>query len=32
LSFILYRLILKLLFKRVNADKYFDPIFGRRRK
>ncbi|MFP3090794.1 alkaline shock response membrane anchor protein AmaP [Treponema sp. TIM-1] len=32
LSFIIYRIILKLLFKRVDADKYFDPIFGKRRK
>jgi hypothetical protein len=32
LSFVIYRVALKLLFKRVDADKYFDPIFGKRRK
>jgi hypothetical protein len=32
LSFIIYRLALKLLFKRIDADKYFDPIFGKRSK
>jgi hypothetical protein len=32
LSFIIYRMVLKLLFKRIDADKYFDPIFGKRKK
>ncbi|MDR1419144.1 MAG: leader peptide processing enzyme [Treponema sp.] len=31
LSFIIYRLILKQLLKRVDVEKYFDPIFGKRR-
>jgi tellurite resistance protein TehA-like permease len=31
LSFVIYRLILKQLLKRVNVEKYFDPIFGKRR-
>ena len=30
LSFVLYRVILKYLLKRFDAEKYFDPIFGRR--
>jgi phosphoglycerol transferase MdoB-like AlkP superfamily enzyme len=30
LSFVLYRVILKQLLKRFDAEKYFDPIFGRR--
>jgi hypothetical protein len=32
LSFLLYRAILKILLKKVDPEKYFDPIFGRRRK
>jgi hypothetical protein len=32
LSFLVYRLILKVLLKKVNVEKYFDPIFGRRKK
>jgi hypothetical protein len=32
LSFVIYRFALKLLFKRVEVDKYFDPIFGKRKK
>jgi hypothetical protein len=32
LSFIVYRIVLKLLFKRIDADKYFDPIFGKRKR
>jgi hypothetical protein len=32
LSFVIYRILLKLLFKRIDADKYFDPIFGRRKR
>ena len=32
LSFVLYRFILKLIMKKVDLEKYFDPIFGRRRK
>ena len=32
LSFVLYRFVLKLLMKKINVDKYFDPIFGRKRK
>jgi branched-subunit amino acid ABC-type transport system permease component len=31
LSFVLYRVILKYLMKRFDVEKYFDPIFGRRR-
>jgi uncharacterized membrane protein (DUF485 family) len=31
LSFVVYRLILKQLMKRVDMEKHFDPIFGRRR-
>jgi membrane protein implicated in regulation of membrane protease activity len=31
LSFVLYRLILKKLMKKIDPEKYFDPIFGRRR-
>jgi hypothetical protein len=30
-SFIIYRFVLKLLLKKVDMEKYFDPIFGRRR-
>lgn len=32
LSFLLYRVVLKLIMKKYDLDKYFDPIFGRRRK
>ena len=32
LSFIIYRFVLKLVIKKVDVDKYFDPIFGRKRK
>ena len=32
LSFFLYRYILKLIMKKVDIEKHFDPIFGRRRK
>ena len=32
LSFVLYRFILKQVMKKVDMEKYFDPIFGRRRK
>ena len=31
LSFFIYRLILKQLMKKINMDKYFDPIFVPRR-
>ncbi|MDR1175528.1 MAG: leader peptide processing enzyme [Treponema sp.] len=31
-SFLLYRAILKMLLKKVDPEKYFDPLFGRRRK
>jgi hypothetical protein len=31
LSFIIYRVILKQILKRVDITKYFDPIFGKRR-
>jgi hypothetical protein len=31
LSFVLYRLILKRVMKKVEMEKYFDPIFGGRR-
>lgn len=30
LSFVLYRLILKHLLKKIDVEKHFDPIFGRR--
>jgi hypothetical protein len=32
LSFLIYRLVLKVFMKRVNMEKYFDPIFGPRRR
>jgi hypothetical protein len=32
LSFVLYRIILKELMKKIDFEKHFDPIFGRRRK
>jgi riboflavin transporter FmnP len=32
LSFVVYRFILKLLLKKVDVERYFDPIFGGRRK
>ena len=32
LSFFLYRFILKIIMKKVDMEKHFDPIFGRRRK
>ena len=31
ISFIVYRLVLKLFLKKVAVDKYFDPIFSRRK-
>jgi hypothetical protein len=31
LSFVIYRLVLKQLLKRITVEKYFDPIFGGRR-
>ena len=31
-SFVAYRFALKLLLKKIQIDKYFDPIFGGRRK
>ncbi|MDR2080093.1 MAG: leader peptide processing enzyme [Treponema sp.] len=31
LSFIIYRIIVKQLLKKINVEKYFDPIFGPRR-
>jgi len=31
LSFIIYRLVLKLILKKVAVEKYFDPIFGKRK-
>jgi hypothetical protein len=30
LSFLVYRVILKFLLKKVNVEKHFDPIFGKR--
>jgi hypothetical protein len=30
-SFVVYRIVLKQLLKRINVEKHFDPIFGRRR-
>jgi hypothetical protein len=32
LSFVVYRLILKVLLKKVDIERYFDPIFGGKRK
>ncbi|MDR2480021.1 MAG: leader peptide processing enzyme [Treponema sp.] len=32
LSFFIYQLILKLLMKKIEMEKYFDPIFGRKHK
>ncbi|MDR0583336.1 MAG: leader peptide processing enzyme [Treponema sp.] len=32
LSFVVYRLVLKLLLKKLDAGKYFDPIFGGRQR
>ena len=31
-SFLVYRLIIKIIIKRVNMNKYFDPIFGAHRQ
>jgi membrane protein implicated in regulation of membrane protease activity len=31
LAFVLYRVIIKYLTKRFDVEKYFDPIFGRRK-
>jgi hypothetical protein len=31
MSFVVYRIVLKQLLKRINVEKYFDPIFGPRR-
>jgi uncharacterized membrane protein (DUF485 family) len=31
LSFVIYRLVLKQLLKKVDVEKHFDPIFGGRR-
>jgi cbb3-type cytochrome oxidase subunit 3 len=31
-SFLVYRAVLKVLLKKIPAERYFDPIFGRRRK
>jgi uncharacterized membrane-anchored protein len=31
ISFVLYRLLLKVLLKKVDVDKYFSPLFGSRR-
>ena len=30
-SFVVYRLGIKIIMKKVDMEKYFDPIFGRRR-
>ncbi|MDR2136589.1 MAG: leader peptide processing enzyme [Treponema sp.] len=32
ISFVLYRLILKVVIKKVDVEKYFDPLFGPRRR
>ena len=32
LSFLIYRFSLKLLLKKIDMEKYFDPIFGRKGK
>jgi hypothetical protein len=31
IAFVLYRVILKKLMTKIDVEKYFDPIFGRRR-
>jgi hypothetical protein len=31
LSFVVYRIVLKVFMKRVNIEEHFDPIFGARR-
>ena len=31
LSFVVYRLVLKQIMKKVDMEKHFDPIFGRRK-
>ena len=31
LSFFIYRFLLKLLMKKIDTEKYFDPIFGKKR-
>jgi hypothetical protein len=31
LSFVIYRVILKFVMKKVDIEKHFDPIFGRRK-
>ena len=30
-SFLVYRLAIKIIMKKVDMEKYFDPLFGRRR-
>ena len=30
-SFFVYRLVIKIIMKKIDMEKYFDPIFGRRR-
>jgi len=32
LSFVIYRFILKRVMKKIDMDKYFDPIFGGRKR
>ena len=32
ISFFIYRFALKLLMKKIEMERYFDPIFGRRKK
>jgi hypothetical protein len=32
LSFIVYRACVKILFKKIDVEKYFDPLFIRKRK
>jgi hypothetical protein len=32
LSFFAYRAIVKFLFKKIDMEKYFDPIFGKKRR
>jgi membrane protein implicated in regulation of membrane protease activity len=31
LSFVIYRIVLKRLLKKINVEKHFDPIFGARK-
>jgi membrane protein implicated in regulation of membrane protease activity len=32
ISFLAYRVVVKIIMQKVDMDKYFDPLFGQRRK